>query len=194
MGIEVIPGLVLNDDQFELAAAAVAEHAPDLAPLTRDRFISPGSWGAIPDDLGRTYKYELPLVRTPKRTVILHDWVLGDRRGREEPKPHGHPWDFASYVLTGGYDEDRYELVDGAVREELGVAHRAGQINAVPRAVYHEVLEVHEPGNTLTLIVCGHGVGGDWGYLDTITGEHTPTQRDPDFSARYAALNPHLAA
>uniref|UniRef100_UPI003F4977B7 hypothetical protein n=1 Tax=Amycolatopsis sp. CA-096443 TaxID=3239919 RepID=UPI003F4977B7 len=85
------------------------------------------------------------------------------------------------------------DLVDGQppVRAQLGIEHRAGGRNDVPRSVYHEVTEIHEPGRTLSLMVCGRGERGAWGYLDT-TGLHTPTAPDPDFKAKLRQLNPHL--
>ncbi|MCI2422492.1 hypothetical protein MOQ72_34200 [Saccharopolyspora sp. K220] len=77
------------------------------------------------------------------------------------------------------------------MRAQLGVEHRAGGRNDVPRSVYHEVIEIHEPGRTLSLMVCGRGERGAWGYLDTSTGLHTPTSPDPDFKAKLRQLNPH---
>lgn len=78
------------------------------------------------------------------------------------------------------------DLMDGQppVREQLGFEHRAGSVNDVPRSDDHEVAEIHEPGRTLTLMVCGRGDKGAWGYLDTSSGVHTPAVPDPDFKAK----------
>jgi hypothetical protein len=71
------------------------------------------------------------------------------------------------------------------------VVHQAGGVNEVARTDYHEVTGIRsDPGETLTLMVCGLGVLGGWGYLDLDTGEHVPNQPDPTFAARFAALNP----
>uniref|UniRef100_UPI003F492805 hypothetical protein n=1 Tax=Amycolatopsis sp. CA-096443 TaxID=3239919 RepID=UPI003F492805 len=77
------------------------------------------------------------------------------------------------------------------VRAQLGVEHRADGRNDVPREVYHEVTEIHEPGRTLSLMVCGRGERGTWGHLNTSTGLHTPTLPNPGFKAKLRQLNPH---
>lgn len=195
--VEVIPGLVLDDALYEAAAAGIVNCAPEFAPLSFERFTAASSWWMIPDDDCNGYKAVLEFCNDPERTVWLHDWLLPDLRGGEESRPHSHPWQFASTILTGGYTEDRYERTgdlatdEPSVREQLGVEHRAGSVNDVPRSVYHEVTEIHEPGRTLTLMVCGRGEKAAWGYLDTRSGVHTPTAPDPDFKTKLRHLNPH---
>lgn len=94
-------------------------------------------------------------------------------------------------MLLGGYSEDRYTLDRaGGVRSEHGVEHGAGGVNTVPLATYHEVTAIHDPGRTLTLMVCGPGERGRWGYLDPATGRHHAAAPDPDFGERLKALNP----
>ena len=66
----------------------------------------------------------------------------------------------------------------------------AGGVNSVGREVYHEVTEVHAPGGTLSLMVCGRGERGRWGYLDLATGLHRAAAPDPGFGERLRALNP----
>jgi hypothetical protein len=80
--------------------------------------------------------------------------------------------------------------MDGQVVRQLDVGHTAGQINDMPQPVFHTVRDV-EP-YTLTLMRLALGKRGDWGHLDVDTGVYTPASPDPGFTARYAALNPHL--
>ncbi|RSN46560.1 hypothetical protein [Actinomadura sp. WAC 06369] len=186
---QIIPGLVVTDPMRQAAAAALDAHAPDVGPLTWARWTQPEGWTLVPDEDGTAYKAELTLWQSDARTVRVNLWYAPDRRGGAQPRPHSHPWAFRSHILAGHYVEDRYELAGGRVRTELGVEHRAGSVNEIPRELYHEVTEV-EPG-TLTLMLCGPGERGGWGYLDPETGQHTPTGPDPAFRARLAALNPH---
>ncbi|MFB7630472.1 hypothetical protein ACFC0M_05915 [Streptomyces sp. NPDC056149] len=188
--LQVAPELVLDDVMFNAAEAGVAAHLPGLAALTWERFTVPADWTLVPDDRGAGYKAELVLLNTPERTAKINVWFAPDLRGGEDPTPHSHPWDFVAHVLLGGYNEDRYTLDGGSVRAERGVEHVAGGANRVVREVYHEVTEIHAPGATLSLMVCGRGERGRWGYLDLATGLHQATASDPDFGARLRALNP----
>ncbi|WP_280391278.1 hypothetical protein, partial [Nocardia wallacei] len=126
----------------------------------------------IPDTDCLGYKAELALHTGHARTVRLNRWYSPDLRGGHQPRPHSHPWSFNAWLLSGGYTEDRYEPTgdqttgEPSVREQLGVEHRAGGRNPVPRSVYHEVTHIHEPGRTLSLMVCGPGdpaAGGEQG-------------------------------
>lgn len=192
MDATAIPAFTLTNVLYELAAAGVAIHAPSLAPLTQKRFTALADWLHIPDDQGALSKSELTLARTPALTVRLNIWFRPDLRGGDRPQPHNHPWEtFTGHVLAGGYDEDRYEGQGGDVHAEIGVRHVSPAANTVDHRVYHEVTTVHEPGRTLSLMVCSQGRRGDWGYLDLSTGRHVQLGPDPDFDARFAALNPH---
>lgn len=194
---EIVPGIAVDDELFGAAATGVAAHAPDADPLSWETFSDPARWWLVPDDCGEGYKAELELLMEDEQTLKINLWSLPDLRGGAVSAPHSHPWPFEAHVLLGGYTEDRYEItgsVDGdtpPVRPLLGVEHHAGGINDVPRSVYHEVTEIHEPGRTLTLMVCGQRERGAWGYLDTTTGAHRRQAPDPRFAARLRALNPH---
>ena len=66
--------------------------------------------------------------------------------------------------------------------------YRKGDVNHLPRCVYHTVDSVL-PG-TVTRMETGPLVkGGDWGYL--IDGEHVKAENDPAFFAKLCELNPH---
>lgn len=197
--LEVIPGLILDDAMFDLAAAAIQTHAPDLPPLTFQRFTSATGWWMIPDDDGNGYKAELTLRNDREKTYRLNNWFLPDLRGGQQSRPHSHPWPFTARIISGGYAEDRYEATrsitvsagEPTVSAQLGVEHLAGGHNDVPRSVYHEVTDIFQPGNTFSLMVCGRGERGQWGYLNTSNGQHTPTAPDPNFQAKLRKLNPH---
>jgi hypothetical protein len=189
----IVTGLILDDEMYQAAAAGIAEHVPDLAPLTWSRFTTPTLWTLVPDDEGAGYKAELTLLADPDRTVKVNLWYLPDLRGGQTPTPHSHPWSFRAHVLLGGYSEDRYVPTHGGlIAALLGAQHQAGGTNRVPLTAYHEVTAIHEPGRTLSLMVCGPRHPQGWGYLDVRTGTHRPAPADPTFSARLAALNPHL--
>jgi hypothetical protein len=192
--ITVAPGLALDHDMYELAADAIATRVPHLGPLTFDEFITPARWACIPDDEGKLSKAETVLTRSRHLTVKLNIWFREDLRGGAAPVPHNHPWEtFTSYILGGGYSEHRWHLDPvGNIVETLGVEHHGPTANQVDDGVYHEVAAVHEPGRTMSLMVCGTGHRGNWGYLDLATGAHRAMQPVAGFEAMFAALNPHL--
>lgn len=191
--VDVLPGLTLDETMFETAAEAIASRLPDLAPLTFDGFTDTARWSNIPDDEGLLSKSETVLMRGRHLTVKLNVWFREDLRGGRAPMPHNHPWDtFTSYVLAGGYDEHRWHVDPvGNIVETLGIEHRGPTSNLVAHDVYHEVAAVHEPGRTMSLMVCGSGRRGDWGYLDLDTGAHHAIQPIKNFAEMFAALNPH---
>ncbi|MER8002966.1 hypothetical protein [Streptomyces sp. NPDC095613] len=189
--VTISPGLLVDEALHEAASEGIGLYAPNCAPLTWDRFVAPAGWWLVPDETGDGYKAECVLEDTQDRTIKINLWFLPDLRGGQKAQPHSHPWDFHAHVLLGGYNEDRYVPDGGTVRAERSVEHQAGAVNRVPIDVYHEVTQIHDPGRTLTLMVCGRGERGRWGYLDINTGTRVPVQPDPKFAARLRALNPH---
>ena len=143
----------------------------------------------IPDGKGGCYKTELVLERSEKCVVKIHWWHAPDPRR----DPHNHPWEFfKSTILSGGYTETRYwQSVDAdsfAIVKSVTLIYRVGDVNHLPRGVYHTVDSV-QPG-TVTRMETGPLVeGGDWGYL--IDGEYVPAEKDPEFFGRLCAINPH---
>lgn len=194
----ILPELTITDDLYEIAAAGVAEHAPILAPLTWSRLIDAALWTRVPNDRGEVSKMETTLLRSIELTVRLNVWLRPDLRRGDQPTPHNHPWtSFTGHVLgdQGGYSEDRYYVDErGDVQADIGVAHRSQAANTVDHHTYHEVTEIHAPGRTLSLMVCGTGRRGDWGYLDLATGEHRRFQPVAGFDTMLAALNMHQRA
>ncbi|MFE4397218.1 MULTISPECIES: hypothetical protein [Streptomycetaceae] len=189
--IRIAPGLTLSTMHYETAAAGIAAHAPTYA-LTWEQFVHPAAWWLVPDVHGQLSKAELTLQEDPERTAKINIWFAADtRRPDGRPSPHSHPWTFRSYILGGGYTEDRYRVVDGQVLADLGQEHTEGSTNAVSRDLYHEVTRIHEPGSTMTLMLCGQGRRGTWGHLDPATGRCARPDVDPGFTTRLRALNPH---
>ncbi|RSN05969.1 hypothetical protein DMC63_37805 [Streptomyces sp. WAC 05977] len=196
--MEPIPGLVLDEAMFELAAAAVAEYTPHIAPLTWERFIDPARWLNIPDPDGEISKSELTLLVGVERTVKLNRWLRPDIRGGEEEQiPHNHRWDkFRGHILRGAYSEMRWRRTDidpetgrAKVIAEPRVTHSSPTANEVAHDVWHEVHEC-EPG-TLSLMDCDYGEFGDWTHLDLATGILRKDQPVAGFAEMLAALNPH---
>ncbi|EST27415.1 hypothetical protein [Streptomyces roseochromogenus] len=188
--VQIIPGLAVDEEMFNAAVTGLAEHLPD-EHLTWDRFTSESNWTLIPDLDGVGYKAELLLRREAECTAKINLWLGPDLRDGAAPKPHNHPWEFTAFILLGGYTEQRYEVVDGQVTSTTQV-HQAGGQNHLPLTTFHEVTAIAEPGRTLTLMVCGAGRKGEWGYIDPESGEFEANQPDPGFRARLVAINPRL--
>jgi len=195
---EVMPGQRVTADVYEQVRDTLEGQAPNLLPgLTWEQFTHPGGGVfAIPDNQGRISKVELILASTPDETVKVNRWFLPDRRAGQRPVPHNHRWTvMRSTILRGGYTEERYRSGRGGVGHERCV-HAAGGRNELGHAVFHEVVEILDPGETWTLMVCGHGQPGDWGYLDPDSGRYRHNEAlapDPGFAAAFRALNPHAA-
>uniref|UniRef100_UPI003F498E37 hypothetical protein n=1 Tax=Amycolatopsis sp. CA-096443 TaxID=3239919 RepID=UPI003F498E37 len=187
--VRIAPGLTLDDKLYTMAAAGVAEHLPELGPLSWETFTS-NEWWLVPDEqTGEAYKAELTLFKSATRTVKINRWFAADRRDGRGPKPHNHPWDFHSMILDSSYVESRWLARDGDVVLEADVEHRIGEVNKIGREVFHEVTEV-DPGRTMTLMICGPGMAG-WGYIDPDDGTFTPATMPPRFLELQRDLNPH---
>ncbi len=209
--------LVLDDEMYELALAALGEFAPEQVPdFTWERFIARESWLLIPDtefDGLRWYKAEFTIKHgwPYHQTIKLNKWKLPDLRQDGAPLPHNHPWPFISRVLRGGYKEDRYEVrrnrnkilveprqawpVDSA-SVQPSVIHLAGQTNDLPLTTFHEVTEILDP-DTLSIMNCDLGRKEGWGHLeDDGKGNlvYVPNKLgalDARFKPMMKALNPH---
>ena len=189
--VQIVPGLVVDETMFRAAADSLASHAPE-EHFTWERFTDENNWTLIPDPDSDGYKAEFLVQRTPGRMLKINVWFKPDLRDGQRPRPHNHPWEFTAFILMGGYTEQRYEVVDGKVKTTTQV-HQAGEQNHLPLSTFHEVTEIlSEPGKTLTLMVCGEGRTGDWGYIDPETGEFEVNQPDLGFRARLEDLNPRL--
>lgn len=217
--ITVAPSLVLDDEMFELALAALNRYAPEqVANFTWERFIARESWVLVPDVEHPDepfYKAEFVIKQGAPytQTVKLNLWRSPDLRRDGAPMPHNHPWPFTGHVLMGGYREDRYKvdrgrnriLVDpyqqwdvSGMQVTQGVLHEAGQHNDIELTTFHEVTEILDPGRTLSLMDCDLGRKDGWGHLeDSGNGElvYVPNKMgevDKRFKPLLLERNPHL--
>lgn len=118
----------------------------------------PGPVGLVPDeDTGCMYEAEFALQDHPGGLLHrINIWFEPDLRDKGRPRPHSHPWPFNARPLTDGYTE-----------------HRPGDVNTLPREVFHEVTELHDaPGRVLTLMAAS-APGG----TSTRTGRRLPTRQ-----------------
>jgi len=217
--ITVAPSLVLDDEMFELALAALGQYAPEqVADFTWERFIARESWRLIPDvehpdEPFFKAEFNIKNGRPYHQTVKLNLWRSPDLRRDGAPMPHNHPWPFTGHVLLGGYREDRYEvqhsrnriLVDpyqqwevGGMELTQGVLHEAGQHNGIDLTTFHEVTEILDPGRTLSLMDCDLGRKDGWGHLedggngDLVYIPNKLGEVDKRFKPLLLDRNPHL--
>lgn len=141
----------------------------------------------VPDGNGGSYKTELVTFRSHERTEKYMWWHDKDPR----PEPHNHPWPFKSQILSGGYTEHRHWLdEDGKLQSDV-ITYRRGDINNVPRDVFHVVHDVQP--ETVTKLVCGEASENyEWGYLDLSSKEYAKAECDPHFIDYLRSINPHL--
>lgn len=188
--VEVLPNFTLDNSLYEAAAQGLADHTT-LQPLVWDDFTLATNWWLIPDTDGELSKAELTLINTPRITVRMNIWYRSDLRGDGRPMPHNHPWNtFTSHILRGGYDEDRYRRTPSGLHIDKDVTHASPGANTVDHDLFHEVSRIHDPGKTLTLMICKDGQRGDWCHLDVDTGADIHDQPVTDFSAMLTRLNP----
>lgn len=146
----------------------------------------------IPNGKGGCYKTELVVERTTESVTKINWWHEPDPRR----DPHSHPWldrdgfEFVATVEQGQYTETRWQFHYG-VWVKTHHTYRAGDVNRMPKGVFHTVDEV-APG-TRTRMVCGALVqDGVWGYLDLETYRFIRAMPDPEFIVALRLLNPHL--
>lgn len=203
----IIPGLDMDDELFAAAAEGLAEHVPDLPPLSYEDITDPMRWWRVPgpDDDGDgepiAYKAEFLVSRTLARTVKVNRWYGPDLRSGETSKPHTHPWEvMEAHPVLGGYDDAHWHrTAAGLIVEQGTTSNLPGTVNRIIARDYHEVTAVKDPGRTLSVMVCGPWIHdqdhrGVWGHLDLHTGRHVPVQHDPvdqeRFAARTRRINP----
>lgn len=209
--VEVIPGLILDEEIFGAAAECLAAHAPAHCALTWEAFTDPARWWLVPspddDDTGvpLAYKAEFVVVQTADLTIKINIWYRPDLRAGEISKPHTHPWlVMEAHPAMGAYeDEHWHRTATGLLVQKGSVLNVPGSVNRIFDRDYHEVKYVASPGRTVSVIVCGRWLHdeahkGIWGHLDLDTGCHVPVQRDPveqeRFRVRMYRINPQHAA
>jgi hypothetical protein len=216
----------LDEELFEAARDGVEMHLnhPGIPPLTWERWIDRPNWALIPDandpDLPY-YKAEFAVTQfvpdDPELSQIIGKvnlWKKDDKRVAGRSAPHTHPGPFRAHVMKGGYTESRFWLEDSTVlipRDKTVVAdryqldgvlhvaeaiHQTGETNELPSDILHEVVEIHEPDRTLTVMVGHQGWDAPWGELDPDTQIWTRSTvaANPNFGAMFLDRNPHWAA
>lgn len=139
----------------------------------------------IRDDSGDPYLLRIYLTRHDPHVLgapvnervlpalYLHYFFRGDT----DRELHNHPWQWAvSWILTGGYIEERYSGPIDAIRPERVTERtvRPGAINVIRHDTYHRVRMLD--GTGWSLFMAGPRVaatrGEDWGFVDTRAGTY----------------------
>lgn len=97
--------------------------------------------------------------------LYLHKFFRGD----VDRDLHNHPWKWSmSFILTGGYVEERDAIVGIEVRDI-----RPGHFNFLSGEDFHRVHLTDPANGAWTLFCSGPEVQG-WGFRDRDTGEYIP--------------------
>lgn len=107
--------------------------------------------------------------------IYLHRFVSSD----DDEELHNHPWEATSFILAGGYIEERrlFEPCDKGdfdvwIRYRKGLTslrdYSPGMLNRIFANTYHKVTLVEK--DCWTILVCGKKVG-TWGFWSPQTGE-----------------------
>lgn len=188
----------------------MTEHGRDLSPLGWEAFTDPTRWWMVPspddDDFGVPlgYKAEYLVLQTLELTVKINLWYRPDLRSTETSRPHTHPWEvMEAHPVLGGYeDEHWHRTAAGLLVRQGSIINVPGSVNRIFARDYHEVTSIAEPGQTVSLMICGRWIHnetnqGIWGHLDLATGCHVPVQRDDAererFQTRMYRINPQHA-
>lgn len=99
---------------------------------------------------GDLYFDRFYIFRSEKFAILLHKFYSSDRF------LHCHPWPNFSFVLAGGYDEERF---DDTVR-----TYKPGQFAFRQAEVFHRISKIHKPGLTWSLFITGSRTRS-WGQI-----------------------------
>lgn len=119
-------------------------------------------WMDIEDTehLGYVYLRRLVIFKTPYFGLYIH-WIHtrdGDRA------PHNHPMSFLSWVLRGGYTENRWCYTGSGLPTFLGERRRRRfSLARTTRQDFHIITTLTETP-TITVLFCGPR-RQDWGFL-----------------------------
>lgn len=123
----------------------------------------------------RTYLSRLRIVQTPWCALYLHRMDTPDSR----PTLHDHPWSFVSFVLRGGYVEQRLNLKTRAVERK----HRR-RLNVMRRDDAHYIERLDRtPTWTLLFVGARRRTWGYWRARFDHRASWTWTPFDTDFHA-----------
>lgn len=81
------------------------------------------------------------IFRSEKFAILLHKFYSSDQY------LHCHPWWNFSFVLAGGYDEERF---DSTIR-----TYKPGSFTFRQAEVFHRIAKINKPGFTWSLFITG---------------------------------------
>ena len=81
------------------------------------------------------------VFRSEKFAILIHKFYSSDQY------LHDHPWWNLSLVLSGGYNEERF---DGSVR-----TYKPGSFTFRQAEVFHRIAKINNPGATWSLFITG---------------------------------------
>ena len=90
---------------------------------------------------GELYFDRFYIFRSEKFAILLHKFHSHDQY------LHDHPWWNFSFILAGGYTEERF---DGTKK-----SCRPGSFSFRQAEVFHRISRIHEPGYTWSLFITG---------------------------------------
>ncbi len=82
------------------------------------------------------------LFRSENFAILLHRF-----HGPDDRYLHCHPWNNFSLILTGGYEESRF---DGRIK-----SYGPGDFSFRQAEVFHRISKIKNPGKTWTLFITG---------------------------------------
>lgn len=126
----------------------------------------------ITNKQGLTHFKRWVILSTPWFAFYIHYIARKD----DDDHPHSHPWNFRSWILSGGYDE--MYIKNNGTREnpefEKAKLVTTNQFSSIRRSKddYHKISELHRP--TWTFVWTGKRYP-DWGYL--MDGEYVESTK-----------------
>lgn len=119
---------------------------------------------AIPDRTDPNDTYLARYHATDKQEDAR--WFLHNiKRADYEEFAHDHPyrWQY-SFILSGSYDEEYFDIQDKHDPEAFGVTRRrrVRWFNRIPSSRYHRITKLH--GDVWTVFVHGPKHGNSWGF------------------------------
>lgn len=101
---------------------------------------------------GELYFRRYRIFECMKFAIYIHRIYRSD----QDEHPHSHPWNFVSFILSGGYNDGKKNYVEYS-------------FNKVSATDYHKIRIIGNRPVT-TLVFCGPRINEDWGYL--VDGKH----------------------
>ena len=112
--------------------------------------------------------------------VYLHCFMSSDK----DQELHCHPWPGTSFILAGGYDEERRGAFKNGVYSIDRFTYRPGDISVLRCDTFHRVdltnVERRAHAETWTLFITApkqaepDDSGDAWGFWSRVTGEYIP--------------------